>query len=132
VSARPPARHVVPGQVQWAETDASGRIHFTVPFRWAEAAEHSLLRTLGHEFYGGFPRADVQATFHQAMVFEDHFELFLGVRELGRTSITYGWQVVSGGEVCVTGSHVAVYTGDGDRPQPLPRRLRSDLEAMLG
>jgi acyl-CoA thioesterase FadM len=26
VSGRPPARHVIPGQVQWAETDASGRV----------------------------------------------------------------------------------------------------------
>ena len=131
MNGRPPARHVIPGQVQWAETDASGRVHFTAPFRWAEAAEHSLLRTLGHEFYGGFPRAEAQATFHLPLVFEDHFEVFLGVRRLGRTSITYTWQVVSGGEVCVTGSHAVIYTGGGDSPEPLPRPLRADLAAML-
>jgi acyl-CoA thioesterase FadM len=38
---------------------------------------------------------------------------------------------VSGGEVCVTGSHTVSYTGDSDHPQPLPRPLRADLEAML-
>jgi acyl-CoA thioesterase FadM len=118
--------------VQWAETDASGRVHFTAPFRWAEAAEHSLLRTLGHEFYGGFPRAGTQAAFHLPLVFEDHFEVFLGVAEVGRTSITYTWQIVSGGEVCVAGTHTVTYTAGGDQPQPLPRKLRADLEAMLG
>jgi acyl-CoA thioester hydrolase len=131
VSGRPPARHVIPGQVQWADTDANGRVHFTAPFRWAEAAEHSLLRMLGHEFYGGFPRADVQATFHLPLGFEDHFEVLLGVQQVGRTSVTYTWQVVSGEQICVTGSHLVVYVGDGTEPLPLPRPLRKDLEAML-
>jgi acyl-CoA thioester hydrolase len=132
VSARAPARHVLPGQVQWADTDPNGRVHFTAPFRWAEAAEHSLLRALGHEFYGGFPRADVQATFHLPLGFEDDFEILLGVQQVGRTSVTYTWQVVSGDQICVTGSHVVVYVGDGTEPLPLPRPLRKDLEAMLG
>ena len=131
VSARPPARHVIPGQVQWADTDPNGRVHFTAPFRWAEAAEHSLLRMLGHEFYGGFPRADVQATFHLPLGFEDDFEVLIGVQQVGRTSITYSWQVVSGEQICVTGSHLVVYVGDGTEPMPLPRPLRKDLEAML-
>jgi acyl-CoA thioesterase FadM len=131
VSGRPPARHVIPGQVQWADTDPNGRVHFTAPFRWAEAAEHSLLRMLGHEFYGGFPRADVQATFHLPLGFEDDFEVLIGVQQVGRTSITYSWQVVSGEQICVTGSHLVVYVGDGTEPMPLPRPLRKDLEAML-
>jgi acyl-CoA thioesterase FadM len=114
------------------ETDASGRVHFTAPFRWAEAAEHSLLRTLGHEFYGGFPqRRDHRPPFHLPLVFEDHFEVFLGVRSLGRTSITYTWQVVSGGEVCVTGSHAVILHRRRRQPEPLPRQLRADLAAML-
>ena len=41
------AEHTERMRVGWIDTDAGGRIHFTVAFRWAEAAETGLYRKLG-------------------------------------------------------------------------------------
>src|SRR5205823_4746030 len=39
-------RHIERSRVAWIDTDAGGRIHFTAAFRWAEAAETALMRSL--------------------------------------------------------------------------------------
>jgi acyl-CoA thioester hydrolase len=126
-----PARHLYRGQVAWVDTDASGRIHFTAAFLWAEAAEHDLLRSLGHSFHDGFPRVDVQASYRAALRFDDDFELSLGVDKVGRTSVSYTWQIRSHGLLAIQGRHSAVYAGDGERPERLPAQLRGQLTAML-
>ncbi|NEK56710.1 acyl-CoA thioesterase [Geodermatophilus sabuli] len=124
-------QHLYRGRVAWVDTDASGRIHFTAAFRWAEAAEHDLLRSLGHSFHGGFPRVDVQATYRAALRFDDAFELALGVVRVGRSSIAYAWTVHTGGRPAVEGRHSVVYVGDGERPLPLPEAFRGQLAGML-
>ncbi|MGH3161843.1 MAG: acyl-CoA thioesterase [Streptosporangiaceae bacterium] len=126
-----PTRHLYRGRVAWVDTDAGGRIHFTAAFRWAEAAEHDLLRGLGHRFHGGFPRVDVQATYRAPLRFDDEFELALGVDKVGKTSIGYTWQIRSHGQLAIEGRHSAVYVGDGEQPEPLPAELRDQLTAML-
>jgi acyl-CoA thioester hydrolase len=124
-------RHLYRGRVAWVDTDAGGRIHFTAAFRWAEAAEHDLLRSLGHSFHGGFPRVDVHATYRTPLRFEDEFELALGVDKVGHTSIGYTWEIHAHGGTAIEGHHLAVYVGDSERPTELPHDLRAQLTAML-
>ena len=126
-----PARHHYRGRVAWVDTDAGGRIHFTAAFRWAEAAEHDLMRSLGHSFHGGFPRVDVQATYRSPLRFDDEFELSLGIDKVGRSSIGYVWEIRTRGEVAIEGRHLAVYVGDSERPVPLPAQLHEQLSSML-
>ncbi|MGH3236173.1 MAG: acyl-CoA thioesterase [Streptosporangiaceae bacterium] len=126
-----PVRHLYGGRVAWADTDAGGRIHFTAAFRWAEAAEHDLLRSLGHSFHGGFPRVDVQATYRAPLRFDDEFEVALGVDKVGRTSVGYTWEIRTQDEVAIKGCHRVVYVGRGERPEPLPAELRGQLAGML-
>ena len=127
-----PARHLYRGRVAWVDTDAGGRIHFTAAFRWAEAAEHDLLRSLGHSFHGGFPRVDVHATYRAPLRFDDEFELALGVGKVGRTSIGYTWAIrTPAGDVAIEGRHLAVYVGDSERPTDLPADLHHQLVAMV-
>ncbi|MFW3168788.1 acyl-CoA thioesterase [Geodermatophilus sp. CPCC 206100] len=123
--------HLYRGRVAFVDTDASGRIHFTAVFRWAEAAEHDLLRSLGHSFTGGFPRVDVQAGYRAALRFDDEYELALAVASVGKSSIAYTWRIRTGGEVAVEGRHHVVFVGDGERPHPLPEDLRGQLTSML-
>lgn len=125
------ARHLYRGRVAWVDTDAGGRIHFTAAFRWAEAAEHDLLRSLGHSFHGGFPRVDVHATYHAPLRFDDEFELALGVDRVGRTSIGYIWEIYAHGGIAIEGRHLAVHVGDAQRLTELPYDLRVQFTAML-
>jgi acyl-CoA thioester hydrolase len=118
------------GRVMWVDTDAGGRIHFTAAFRWAEAAETALMRRLGMlAEWGDYPRRHVEAEYVRVLRFEDELETRLRVDAIGRTSITYGWEIWSGDEVCVRGNHTVVRVDGDGRPEAIPDALRAQLEA---
>lgn len=54
----------------------------------------------------------------------------IGVRRIGRTSFTYGYGVLSGGELVAQGETVTVLAADSG-PAALPDELRADLERTL-
>jgi YbgC/YbaW family acyl-CoA thioester hydrolase len=120
--------HVYLTRVAWVDTDAGGRIHFTAAFRWAEAAETALRRELGIlRGWGDTPRRHVEADFHRVLRFEDEVEVRLRPAKLGRTSITWAWEITRDGEVCVTGSHVVVNVDRDGSPMELPEEVRAAL-----
>jgi acyl-CoA thioester hydrolase len=111
--------------VNWADTDASGRIHYTAAFRWAEVVEHAMYRKLGIERVDVFPRRHVEATFHSPLHFGEQFELVLSPDQIGTSSITYSWQATRHGSVCIEGHSVVVHVDDKGHPAPLPQCLRT-------
>jgi acyl-CoA thioester hydrolase len=121
--------HVENMLVAWADTDAGGRIHWSAVFRWAEAAEHALLRTLGWQLSeaGSYPRRSTEATYHRPLRFGQRFELGIGVERMGTSAVTFGWTVVCGGQTCVSGRHTVVHVGGNGRPAPWPEHLRAGL-----
>ena len=118
-------------RVAWVDTDAGGRIHFTAAFRWAELTETALMRRLGvlDAGWGDYPRRKVEAEYLKVLRFEDEFELRLRVDAVGRTSITYGWEILRDGEVCIRGNHTVVRVDRAGRAEPLPEALRAQLSA---
>lgn len=112
----------------WVDTDAGGRIHFTAAFRWAEAAETALRRELGIlRGWGDTPRRHVEADFHRVLRFEDEVEVRIRPEKLGRTSITWAWEISRDGEFCVSGRHVVVNVDAAGRPAELPDPVRVAL-----
>ncbi|MBA2359194.1 MAG: acyl-CoA thioesterase [Actinobacteria bacterium] len=116
-------------RVAWIDTDAGGRIHFTAAFRYAEAAETELMRSVG--LLGGewadYPRRRVEAEYRQVLVFDDEVEVRLRVERLGTTSVTYAWEITRAGALCIEGRHTVVHVDREGRPSPLPARVRSAL-----
>ncbi|MEU5849711.1 acyl-CoA thioesterase [Saccharopolyspora shandongensis] len=111
---------VRPHRVAFADTDASGRIHWTSVFRWAELAEHDLLRQVGVTDVRRFPRRATEAVYHRPLACGDEIEIRLGVERAGQTSVTYSWHVQRDGELCVEGRHTVVHIDDAGRPAPWP------------
>jgi acyl-CoA thioester hydrolase len=122
-------RHISQARVAWIDTDAGGRIHFTAAFRWAEAAETGLMRSLGLlDVWGDYPRRAVEAEYLAVLRFEDEFEVELTVDKVGTSSITYRWEIRRlDGEVCIRGRHTAVHVDADGRPAPLSSVARSAL-----
>src|SRR5213593_4026193 len=111
-----PASIVVQRRIEWPDTDASGMYHNTAAFRFIEVAETALLDRLGfvHEIYGRHPRVHIEADFLRPLRFRDLVDVELRVAEVGRTSVTYEFEMRSGDEVSVRGRAVAVLlTGPG-------------------
>lgn len=119
--------HDEPVRVEFVDTDAGGRIHHTTALRWAERAEHQLLRAVGWGDLTSFPRRRVAVDFHAPLRFGDEAVVRIRATTVGRTSITYGWSVLRGGEVCVEGVTTCVHVDDADRPVPVPDALRAAL-----
>ena len=120
--------HVERTRVAWVDTDAGGRIHFTAAFRWAEAAETGLGRSLGLlQDWGDLPRRAVEAEFLKVLRFEDEIEVELRPDHVGTTSIAYAWEIRRDGEVCVRGRHTVVHVDGDGRPAPLSTEMRRAL-----
>jgi acyl-CoA thioesterase FadM len=121
--------HISQSRVAWIDTDAGGRIHFTAAFRWAEAAETGLMRSLGLlDDWADYPRRAVEAEYLAVLRFEDEFEVELAPQRVGTSSITYGWEIRRlDGEVCIRGRHTAVNVGADGRPAPLSPKVRDAL-----
>ena len=123
-----PVEHRERRRVAWVDTDAGGRIHFTAVFRYAESAEAGLRRELGlMEGWADYPRRRVEADYHAVLRFEDEIEVRIVPERLGRTSITWAWQVVRDGVPCVEGRHTVVHVDADGRPSDLPHEVRERL-----
>ena len=120
--------HVERVRVSWADTDAGGRIQFTAALRYAELAETGLRRRLGVlGDWGDYPRRRVEADYHRVLRFDDEVDVRIRPERLGRTSITWSWEITRGDEVCVDGRHVVVHVDEGGRSARLPTSLREAL-----
>ena len=82
-------------QVDFAETDMAGIMHFSNFFRFMEAAETAFFRSLGQSIYPrdfhtvGWPRVHADCDFKLPLRFEDLVEIHLLVRAKGEKSLTY-------------------------------------------
>jgi acyl-CoA thioester hydrolase len=105
-----PASIVVRRRIEWADTDASGKYHNTVAFKLAEQAETRLLDALDllQEIYGRLPRVHMSVDLTEALRFNDEVEVELRVEEVGRTSVTYGFEIRKDGRPVASGRMVAV------------------------
>lgn len=122
-------------RVRWADTDASGRIHFSAAFRYFEVAEFELLRSLGiphgalHDDVVGFPRVNVSATYKKPITVDDVIEVRVRPGRVGERSVTYLHEVYHRGELVIEGQVTAVAIGADGKSRPLPDGLRRALTA---
>jgi acyl-CoA thioester hydrolase len=120
-------QHSEPVRVEFADTDAGGRIHHTAALRWAERAEHQLLRSLRRSELARFPRRRLEVDFLAPLRFGDAVVVEIAATAIGRTSVTYGWRVLKDGVTCVEGTTTCVHVDDDGLPCAVPAELRAAL-----
>jgi acyl-CoA thioester hydrolase len=125
-------------RVNWVDTDASGRIHYTAALRYFEIAEHGLMRALSgrsathEERTFSMPRVHVEADYKLALRYADEFTCSARVEKLGNTSATYAYEIRNlAGELAISGRIVAVTTDMTGTKTPIPAELRALLESAL-
>jgi acyl-CoA thioester hydrolase len=77
--------------------------------------------------WGDYPRRRVEAEYHRVLRFEDEVDVRIRAAGVGRTSITWAWEIVRDGELCVEGRHVVVHVDREGRSTPVPDTLRRAL-----
>jgi YbgC/YbaW family acyl-CoA thioester hydrolase len=125
--------------VEFGDTDMAGIVHFANFFRYMEAAEHAYLRACGlsvvAEWEGehvSFPRVSASCDFVRPARFGDVLEIAVRIERLGRSSVTYTFEVSKVGEVVARGQLTAVFCrvrpGHGIEPLEIPGAIRALLE----
>lgn len=98
-------------RVAFADTDASGRVHFTAILRYVEETEHAFFASRGMEVMAadhGWPRVHVDCDYRAPLVFGDEADVRLVVQVVGKTSVKYTFAVKRGNQLCAEGSMVIV------------------------
>ena len=133
-----PIVHTEKLRVNWVDTDASGRIHYTAALRYFEIAEHGLMRALAGtratpgERAFSMPRVHVEADYKLTLRYPDEFTCSARVEKIGTTSATYAYEIRNlAGELAISGRIVAVTTDLVGNKTPIPTELRSMLERAL-
>lgn len=116
-------------RLDWADTDAAGYWHHSTFWKYAEAGEAELMRSLGLTAltFGFTPRKSVAAEFHRPIYFDDEVTITCEVEALGRTSATYHISLATGEEPAASGMMTVVLIGEDGRPRPWP----DDARALL-
>lgn len=125
-------------RVEFCETDAAGIAHFATFFVYMEQAEHALLRHLGlsvvsHE--GGetvsWPRVRAECSYRHPVRFEEVLQVRVRVDQLGRRSVTYGFEFSCRGQLIAEGALTAAccHISPGQPPQAtdIPDEFRRKL-----
>ena len=139
-----PSEFSITRQVEFAETDLAGIMHFTHFYRWMEVCEHAFLRSLGlsvdlttGDQRIGWPRVKTSCRFRRPLRFEDEVEVRLIVTEIRDRSIAYAfqfWKTEDGKRVkAAVGETIAACVSfDADThvmtPVSIPEVFRSKME----
>ncbi|HVR07376.1 MAG TPA: thioesterase family protein [Thermoanaerobaculia bacterium] len=128
-------------RIEFSDTDAGGIAHFARFFVFMEIAEHELLRALGVDPGAsrrddgrliGWPRVASACEFLSPVRFGDVIDIHVQVVKVGRTSLTFGFEVSHAGRPVARGRVTTVCAildaPEGIQPTPIPAALRSLLE----
>jgi acyl-CoA thioester hydrolase len=120
------------GVIAFADTDASGWMHFPNVFKYVEAAEHEFLKSCGVLVFdrtlGGWPRVKVSCEYKRPFMTGDHYEVLLGISRIGASSLTWEFQVLNAaGEIASYGSMTTVRVGHEGKPVLITEAERDQL-----
>ncbi len=109
-------------RLDWSDTDAAGYWHHSTFWKFAEAGEAELARSLGLSdlMFGSTPRRSVSAEFHRRLFFDDEVTITFTVDAVGRTSATYLITVSVDDGLAAEGRLVVVLVDDDGRPRGWP------------
>jgi acyl-CoA thioester hydrolase len=132
-----PYRHAsIDRTVEWVDTDASGHQHNSAVMRWVESAEAELFRILDlPEYFPSAPRVHQAIHYKSKLWFGQRITASVGIQKLGRTSLTYAFEVhghphrESAGGIAAYGTVTVAHVPSGSpTAQPWPSDIR---EAVL-
>ncbi len=117
-------------RLDWSDTDAAGYWHHTTFWKFAEAGEAELARSIGLSdlMFGYTPRRSISAEFHRPIFFDDEVTIVFAVEAVGRTSATYVVTASVDDQLAAKGQLVVVLVDDDGKPRAWP----DDAAARLG
>lgn len=125
-------RHRYECEVAFADTDASGWVHFSKILQYPERAEHDFLEQSGlvvfDRAHGGWPRVRVVCDYSMPLTFQDQITVELAVGKVGSGSVKWLFRILKhDGKVAARGEMVTAKVNN----QGMPARLEDAERAVL-
>jgi YbgC/YbaW family acyl-CoA thioester hydrolase len=128
--------------VRFGDCDPAGLVYYPTILHYLHIAMEEFFRECcGIEYHRlmaeeriGFPTVNTQTEFFVPLVYGDETEIEVRVLKVGNSSLTLGYTVrrISDSTVCASTRNVHVAMNlDTRRPEPIPSKFRSQLEAEL-
>lgn len=125
--------------VEWVDTDASGHQHNSAVMRWVETAEAELMRSLDLPgYFPSAPRVHQEISYRSKLWFGQPITAAIEVQKLGRTSLTYAFEVrghahpKSTGGVAAFGTVTVAHVPQGfEKSQPWPTDLVNAINKLM-
>ena len=134
MSHRPPFKFSAWTRVGFDETDAQGIVYYGRYMPYFDRARVEYLRRIGQLTHvPGAPEFVMRAQhveYHAPARFDDEVEVFVRVKELGRTSVTWAFDAYRAdtGEHLVSANQVAVFIDtEARRPVAVPDVFRREV-----
>jgi acyl-CoA thioester hydrolase len=131
--------HIYLRRVQYRETDASGIVHFSSFFVYAEEAEHAMWRAAGLSVEPehteiGWPRVSASFDFFKALRFEDEIEVRIRLIERTAKTLRYQSVIMLRGEVAAIGTSTSIcvrkVAGAPLKAVEIPREIADSFAVM--
>jgi 4-hydroxybenzoyl-CoA thioesterase/acyl-CoA thioester hydrolase len=127
--------------VEFSDTDMAGIMHFSAYFRYMEAAEHELLRSIGLSVYSeidgaaiSFPRVAAACEYKSPVRCENVLDIDVSVKRVGTKSVTYDFRFSHDGREVAAGEMTSVCCRvEHGRPPisiPIPDAFAEKLRRM--
>jgi acyl-CoA thioester hydrolase len=125
--------------VQYKETDASGIVHFSSFFVYAEEAEHDMWRAAGLSVEPqhteiGWPRVSASFDFFKALRFEDEIEVHIALIERTSKTLRYQSVIMLRGEVAAIGTSMSIcvrkVAGEPMKAVEIPREIADSFDVV--
>ena len=129
--------------VEFSDTDMAGIMHFSAYFRYMEAAEHELLRSIWLSVYTeidgaavSFPRVAASCQYTAPVRCENVLDIEVSVQRVGTKSVTYVFRFAHEARVVATGEMTSVCCrvvhGQPPVSIPIPDAFAEKLRRMSG
>jgi acyl-CoA thioester hydrolase len=120
--------------VAFADTDASGRVHFSKILIYAERAEHDFLTQKGITVFApeqlGWPRVKVSCDYLSPLYFQEKIEVNLTLEKIGTSSVSWLFEIIKeNGSIAAKGGMVTVRVNAKGEPFPFVENEKQILEA---
>lgn len=121
-------------RVAFHETDAAGIVHFANFFKFAAEAETRALDSLGVLVFPApyyWPRVHVEADYRRPLHFNDELKITAALTRIGRSSLHWVYEIVSGGHLCAVVRAVSVRTDHDNVPVAYSEEERAVFSSLL-
>ncbi len=125
-------------RIQFVDTDASQRIHYSSIFRYFEILDHDFFRRIGYSyqkiFQLGFdmPRVHVECNYLGNIEYDDELDVQASIAKIGNSSFTFAFYFYKENVLMAKGSLTNVFIDrTSGKAVAIPEFIRTELMEHL-